>query len=404
MRVKLRFPLKEPFQLTDAWPIEVEIGRVEFELDGQMVRALTISFAGQSLDLAPTVTPPGGTPHIRFAGVLEERARQIVRRFRDFISLYFQVDIRVDHVEYQYEPESEEEDRLLEIRGFNLNSPTREPSILPFGLVASAVFATDADLDPSFAATMLRLGRANIREKQWIEGFRYFFMLIEGLYGDGQFKKAGLNASFSRSEELAEAIRNTLESLRSDPIEANNPARSMLPDLPDVETVIRLLVDRRGFYFHSNLRRTGGWHPDRQDEAEALCWLSAGIAQELAFAFTAPMHAPDVNTRYLQSAKSEGALMQVDILFVLDDDTDRHSDEILTLDVPGTHFTTDLAFTVLKHACDWAEVNKLGDPVRLVLARNAQTREELFRTQLFPNGSGVEEAVKRGPSGSGPTN
>lgn len=384
MRVRLRFPLKQPFLLDDAWPIVVDGGRVEFEREGQAVRALSVTFGGQSLDLAPTLTKPKMAHHIQFSGVLEQRARQIVRRFRDFISLYFQIDIRVDHVEYEYEPETDEEDDQLAVRGFNLNPETRRYSRLPFGLVASALFATEADVDPSFVATMLRLGRANLREKQWIEGFRYFFMLLEGLHGGGQFKKAGLIGSFMRSPELAAAIGETLEDLKNKQVEANNPARSLLAELPDVTAVVNFLVERRGFYFHSNLRRQGGWHPDRQGEAEALCWLSAGIAQQLAFVFAAPMHAPDVNGRYMQSAKSEGAIMKVDILFILDNDPEGRMKEVLNFDVPGNHFTPDVAFTVIKHACEWAEVHKLGEPVRMVYARNAETHEELFRMQLFP--------------------
>lgn len=383
MKVALRFPVVRPIHVSDAWPLKVADATIELEREGTEVRAILVTFLGQALELGPVVQGNGGTLNLKFQGVLEQRAKSIVSRFQDFLSLYFQIEIDTDHIERSYTGESPEEDDALIARGLTLDQ-TRSPSWIPFGIIAPAVFATESDADVSFTASMLRLGRRSLERKEHIDAFRYFFMILEGLFGAGQSRQAALRDAFLAAPSLVFAIQQTRSQLLSDPIERNSPARLLLGALTTPEQVVGHLVERRGFYFHSNPQRPGGWHPARQTEAEPLAWFTAALAQSVAMTFAEPIHHPSMGSRYLDEARRQGAVMNLEIEFEVAENNDRRSrPNILTMEVPGTVLTTDLAMTLLKHAGTWAEVHQLGRPVRHITARIVDTGEVLFRVALL---------------------
>lgn len=383
MRAKIRFPLKRAILVSDSWPLDTQGGTVEFEREGSAIKAIAVTFAGQPATLAPSVDGAGKMPRVQIGGLLEQRARQVVRRFQDFISLYFQVEVDLDQVDYSYEPENETERKEMNLFGFTMKRE-HTPVTIPFSLLAQAVFATESDEDPSYVATLLRMGRRNLHEEQSIEAFRYFFMLFEALFGDGKFRKESLEQAFLANKSFVSAIETSLDELLNDNIKKSSPARSLLSNLPDAKSVISLLVERRGFYFHGNIKRAGSWHPDRQKDAKAVAWLAGDIATEVAGAFSDPMHAKDMNDRYKSAAAAKGALMKIEVQFGIEKAGKKPDVQALSLDVPGTNLTSDMAVSVLKNVLDWAEVELLGKKVIYVMARNAQTKEELFQTQFLP--------------------
>jgi len=348
-----------------------------------VVKAITVSFSGQPTNLAPRVDDAGNMPRVQIGGVLEQRARHIVRRFQDFISLYFQVEVDLDQFDYSYEPENNEERKSMDLFGFTMKRE-ETPSVIPFSMMAQALLATESDEDPSYVATLLRMGRRSLRDEQSIEAFRYFFMLFEAIFGDGKFKKEALEHAFLTNESFVSAIETSLEELQNDSIKRSSPARRLLSDLPNAANVISLLVERRGFYFHGNIRRAGSWHPDRQKDAEALAWLAGDIATEVAGNFSGPMHAEDMNTRYKSAAAIKGALMNIQVQFGIEAEGDKPEVRTMSFDVPGTILTSDMAVSVLKNVLEWAEVELLGKRVVYVMARDAQTKEELFQTHFLP--------------------
>ena len=69
-------------------------------------------------------------------------------------------------------------------------------------MITRAIMAADKYEGPRFEATLARSARKALGAQEFINSFRYSFLLIESLYGEGQFKKAGLQTALKGSQEF----------------------------------------------------------------------------------------------------------------------------------------------------------------------------------------------------------
>lgn len=394
MDLRLRFPLKKRINLDDHWPLESGDTLLAFEKDGEDISAVVVTVRNLADEDLPVVTMPDpseGLPNLSIRGDAIGRGRRVVSRFLDYINLYFSIRVDLRSVEIEYVPNNDAERDRLDMYGMTIN---REPPIsrLPFDILAQAFFASEGDFDPSFASRMLTAARDALVDEQYIECFRYCFLLIEALYGDGKFQKADLVRAFCDSSEFRPVIESTIAEFRSDPLYKSAPGRALVAKYDTPETLMKHLAERRGYYFHGNLKRADPWHPDKQDEARALAEVCLDLAIGGTHSFSAAMFDPEINQRFIDNAKQQGAIVSVEVqYFYLNADGQRRKGR-MTMEAPGTVVTSDLAVTINKNFLHWAQTDLRRETLVHAIAIDQSTGREIFRTQFL---GGEEELSSR---------
>jgi hypothetical protein len=363
-----------------------------FELSDSKVIALVVIFRDQPLRMAPTFTQAAEgsvKAQVTIVGTIEALGRRIIQRFVDYANLYFSLDVDLDAMEAEYIPVDEAERARINLYSFKATSE-RPISRLPFDMLAQAFFAGESSDDPSFAARMFNLAREALLNQQYIDSFRYSFLLFEALYGEGKFKQKELVRRFLENNAFRTMLSESIDALNSDPIHANSSARSIVAAHPTADSLAVHFVERRGFYFHGNLVHSSPWHPDRQKQAQPLAELCVQIAGRVSHSFGSAMFTPEMNERFSTNAKSHGAIMTIEVEFRVVDSQDVPRIGRVQFEVPGTTANSSLAIKVNKHFLTWAELEFSNTKLLSAVARDKESGVEIFKTHYLGHGSARE--------------
>jgi hypothetical protein len=270
---------------------------------------------------------------------------QLQRAFA-YLQCFFDVEMSIDDIAMKYEPETEAEKHLIKVSEFKMGHEQR-PVSLPFDMLTRAIMAAEVGEAPDYEATLLHTARRAMFEEKYIDSFRYSFMLIEAKFGDGK----------SRSEALKNALKSSLElrGITSLAIEEHLRAKqsrgsdteAFLATSPSVDAVLDHLVDKRGYYFHGNIRRRDAWRPQDQAAAETLCLLSLEIANRVAAEAASLMFESELSRRHLENAQRVGAITTMTVKFVYrlpDEPKDRNG--AIDISVPGTKATPAMSLYI----------------------------------------------------------
>lgn len=352
MRVRYLIQLKEPIRLEDHWPISIMGGDLcVVSKDGKAI-AFEITFAGQSVDLAPTVEQHK-EGDIKLSIVARDTLLPFVRMQLEnaftFLQCYFDVEILIREIEIEYAAETEEEEKQIKIKGSSAKRQKR-PLSMPYDLFTRAIMAAEAGQAPEFEATFVSAARTAMLQERYIDSFRYSFLLIESLYGDGKFKTALLKEALKGSADFRSMVTTALKVRMPPKRPRNSDTEKLLAASPTVEAVIDHLVDKRGFYFHGNVKRKDAWRPHEQEVAEALSLLSLEIAMLISHAAAAQMFDDKLSQRHFDNAKRVGAIVTMNVSFRFRDPGENFErNESMIIKVPGTKATPKMAVYVAKH-------------------------------------------------------
>jgi len=336
--------------------------------------------------MAPVITELGDQPsnaEIRFDDELSSVAVRVVRKFKTYINLFFIVRFDVNVFGVEFIPENDCEREQIAVLKFDLQSTPKKTNI-PFSMIAQAIFAEETGKDnPSFASTLAQMAKQALIERQFIEAFRYSFLMFEGLYGEGKFKTTQLVEAMSGNKSFVSAIDQTIQELMIDPLHRDDKARRLIAKHQTPIDLIRHMIDRRGFYFHGNTTRHDAWKPDEQVSAEELAALTVLLAFNIAMSLAEAMFTPEIASRYFKNAETMGAIVSIVIQYVL-----RHEDGTLEPgtfkgNLPGTFPSNKLAVHLHKEFLDYVE-HELH-PAELVEAvgRDLTSGREVFRARYI---------------------
>ncbi|GAB7554837.1 hypothetical protein NRB_43500 [Novosphingobium sp. 11B] len=335
--------------MLDHWPIDVLGARMTLVADGDMVSALKFAFTGQPATLAPSLAQPdspGQPPTIAINDPLHSMLRQQVRNGFSFIQALFPVQVAFDRTEAEYEGETQEESKAIAISRFTYGEADERPIALTYDFFTRAMMAAEKQYDEQYRlfATLTGYAREASKEARYIDAFRYYFLIFDAFFSDGQFKKAGLEKAFKGYAVLIDAIKSAKADFREDRTRPATPTGTFLRGSPTPEKIVEHLIERRGHYFHSNRRKPGAWSPDKQDEARELSWLCAMICLNLSDKYSGPMFAEELEARHFAEARKSGAIivLKIDYTYV-DDDGDEHKQGRTNINMPGTKVTRKMA-------------------------------------------------------------
>lgn len=357
---------------------------MSFEITDGAATALVLLFRNQPTEMAPSIDKLNGPikAQINIKGGIESIGQQIAQRFSDYINLYFVVPIDLKAMEAEYIPTDDAERAAMQMFSFKSKMEQQNPP-LPFDLMAQAFYAVESDEDPSFASHMTQLTREALIAGQDIDAFRYGFLLIEALYGNGKFQTRDLVRELLDSADFRPMIERTIAAIQHDPVHRDSVAKATIAKHGTAEALIKHLVDRRGFYFHGNLKRKDAWRPDKASEARPIAEIVVDLAGQIAASYGSAMFGANVNTRYMSNARSQGAMMTIQVQFHFVDNNGIRRTGSIEFDAPGTRATSNLAIKVNGHFLQWAETELRGET--LVSARGVvkETGVEVFRTQFL---------------------
>lgn len=341
--------LKQPIRMLDHWPIDVLGARMTLVSDGDMVSALTFTFTGQPTSIAPVLTDPqrpGQLPQITVNDSLQMSLRQQVRNGFSFLQALFHVQVSFDRTDAEYEGESSAENDAIAISRFTYGESDDRPLALTYDYFTRAMMAAEKPYDERYRlfATLTGYARETSKESRFIDAFRYYFLILDALFSDGQSKKAGLIKAFKGHAVLMDAIRSATADFQEDRARPETPTGVFMRSAPTPEQIAEHVIERRGHYFHSNRRKPGAWSPDKQGEARELSWLCSMICFYLSEEYSAPMFADELGPRHFEEANKTGAIIVLLIDYTyIDDDGGTQKQGRMNFNLPGTKITRKTA-------------------------------------------------------------
>ena len=381
MLIRYLVELREPINLEDHWPISIMGGDLRVISIDEKVNAFEITFTGQPVHLAPAVeVHEQGDAKFTITErdtLLPFVKMQLGKAFA-YLQCYFDVEILIGEIEAKYAGETAEEETQIKIKS-RKSKRKKNTLMVPYDVFTRAVMASETGKAPELEANILRMARTEMLQERYIDSFRYSFLLIDFIYGDGQHKTAKLKATLKANQEFMSIVTNALKENMSPKHPRNSDTERLLSTFPTAEAVIDHLVDKRGFYFHGNVRRKNAWQPHEQETAEALCLLSLNIAMFISHVAAAPMFEDSLSQRHFDNAKRVGAIMTMNINFLFHDPTDNlNKPENVNIDTPGTKVTPKMAVNVAENFLNrFKDMVPVGD-LRSAKCTVAGTGQKVF--------------------------
>lgn len=351
MRVRYVIPFTRKVIIPDHWEIPFQGGVCRIVEEGGRAKAMEVVFAQQPLEQAPRfvesdgetaeLTLVNGDQHLSFV-------THVLGDAMAFLQSYFEIDLAWHDIEARYEGETPEEEALIEVKSFSIGRHV--PSlVLPFDLLARSIMCAHKARGPRFESALVSAATKAISEQQYINSFRYSFLLIESIYGAGQFKSSALKSVFKADAELRSVVDFVLKSEGSIARKFASDTAELLEKKPTVDALIDHLVDKRGFYFHGNVRRQDAWRAEKQDEAHALAFVALLIAQGITQKAAAPMFTESSMSELFDNAKKVGAILVYQIDYSFREPEEEFSrNHRLSVKMPGSKPTPLAALQVAK--------------------------------------------------------
>jgi hypothetical protein len=393
MRVRYRIPFSRKIIVPDHWEIPIQGGTCHLVEEGGAVKYIEAVVRERSVSEGPHIVGGENEGDIPTIVVNDQNLSLVQFQLEDamaFLQSQFNVGLDWNEVEAFYEAESEEEEDQIAISDIKIGRkfPT---AVLPFNLFAGAIICAEKERGPSFEATLVASGREAMFQKRYIDSFRYSFLLIESRFGDGKFKSIELKRSLKKDVEFMNAAQQALQNFKLHPGAPPSDTSRLLNAGRNVDALIDHLVDKRGIYFHGNLRRPDAWRAEQQSEAQDLAAISAEIVLAICLGVASSMHSPSVAQRFNEYAIRAGAqiVYQIDFTFRMPEETFTRQHR-LNVTANGTKPTGDSIIEVIKlfisHFEDYAPMGTLETAVCVI----QHTGKKVFEMS-FPQDSQASE-------------
>jgi hypothetical protein len=352
MRIRYTVPLKRKIIIDDHWEIPMQGGKLRVIEEDGYAKAIELTFEKQPLEYAPHLQQHGEGETVATITGRDHRLIFVKRQLDDaatFLECIHDIELITDEIDANYEGETPEEEAKIVIK--SLSTGRHNPALpLSFDMLTRAIMAADKHDGPRFEATLAGSARKAVQAQEFINSFRYSFLLIESLYGEGQFKTAGLQATLKANQEFRNIVEFAIKDVIPAKDDHNSDTAKLLAAKPTADEVINHLVEKRGFYFHGNIKRKDAWKPDEQGAAASLSLLAIGIVTEISMKAADRMFNPEFEKRHFEDAISAGATIVFEIKFKFREPEEKFASEHkININMPGTKVTPRSAFAVAQH-------------------------------------------------------
>lgn len=265
MKLLFSLPIEDQFRLDDDWPIRFHDDTVfrckrefGFVTEFQVECTIEIGKIASIVKGKRTINIEKWTEVYIFFNNL-----------RTYIQCIGEVEFDPTRLKMFFQPETPEEEAILPASGplelVISGRPSKVP-IFDFEKFAAALYQSRGGKSSHlrFIGEMKSMARRTFRQNRFLDSFRYNFLLLDSLYGRGQFRTKGLTEALSSSDEFVSALKQTRTKLRHSIGGTRSDTELLICSECGVESLIKHLVKKRGLYFHGNTNLT----PERQMESD----------------------------------------------------------------------------------------------------------------------------------------
>lgn len=290
MKCRYTFKISGQIKVDIIRPISVRGWTFEFLHERGVLSHLMVTVPANGPDDLPRITPtpaPGIKADIKVPAPAFAFVRQEVRSIEALLSVFGVHEIDVNRFKTTWIPESEEEKKKIHLNDFSTDvaeAGTETMLPMPFDLLARCVIGADEVTDMEMQLAFFRKGIVSFYEGRFIEAIYDFYFFFESMFGEGQFKKRGIEEAFKKSEPLIEAIKEVMVN----PVSTVTPKKDELQSFlkkyggMSVEGIIDHIVELRGFLHHHTRKRKEIWHPSDHKRYESEAHLFRAIACHIA--------------------------------------------------------------------------------------------------------------------------
>jgi hypothetical protein len=335
-------PILSNVIIPDHWEIPFLGGKCKIVEEEGRAKALKITFSGEPLSNAPRLTEVSEgeiRAHIDAGDGRLTLVKRHIEQAISFLECLYNLHLATNEIEARYEAETADEERAIRVTSMKIGKADHALP-LTFDMLTRAFMAAEDEEGPRFQSTLVRAARSALSSEQYIDSFRFSFLLIEAIYGNGQFKTAALKSALNRNPEFVAIVQRVIADPLQPRRDRQSDTRELLAARSNADQIIEHLIDKRGFYFHGNRRRVDAWKPHQQEAAEHLALLAVGIAQEIAQAAANPMFDAVYEERHFREAMDMGAKIVFEISFSFREPEEKFSRTgKLAIKTPGTKVT-----------------------------------------------------------------
>ena len=309
MKCRYTFKIRGHVKVAELRPIEVHGWGFEFHQEGGLLSQLSVTVPANRPEDVPVITPnpsPGIKAHINVPAPLFLFVKREVRAIESLLSVFGVYQIDLNQFKTKWIPESEEEEASIHINDFSTDVAKADTESMPplsFDLLARCVIAANEATDVEMQLAFFRKGILDFYEERFIEAIYDFYFFLESMFGEGQFKKHGVEEAFKKSKQLREAIEKVMANPAANATHRRSELESFLKKYSgmSVEKIIEHIVELRGFLHHHTAKRKDIWHPEDHEryELEALLLRSIAccIAIETSLAYLYRQHVMEAYVR-----------------------------------------------------------------------------------------------------------
>ena len=302
MKCRYTFKIRGHIKVAKLRPIKVHGWSFEFHQEGGLLSQLSVTVPANRPEDLPMITPnpsPGIKAHINVPAPLFLFVKREVRAIEALLSVFGVHQIDLNRFKTKWIPESEEEKASININDFSTDvakADTESMPPLPFDLLARCVIAADEATDVEMQLAFFRKGIVDFYEERFIEAIYDFYFFLESMFGEGQFKKHGVEEAFKKSKPLREAIEKVMANPAANATHRQSELESFLKKYNgmSVEKIVEHIVELRGFLHHHTAKRKDIWHPEDHkrygSEALLLRSIACCIAIDTSLAYLYRQH------------------------------------------------------------------------------------------------------------------
>ena len=305
--MKIRYEIKfaEPLFIDGTWPLELpDGGRLTIVKEGSKATAFEVHYTGKPSDLFTVRDGVRSLDDKRWS-----RMRRFFTRLKSYIQCVTDIDFDSTEVFVHYDKETQEEkeqiriDKLVLVKcHIEIGSPMLDHDILAAAAYGS--YHTEKQA-PYFIGELKSLSRRSAREGRYVDSFRYGFLIIETLYGDGQFKSRQLSDTLKSQNQFMNVLEAARDEVKWTIEKPKDDTETIICSADSTEYLVDHIVKKRGCYFHGRkeMVRDADW---RDDEARALCHLLHLTTNKVCYELTRDLYNEEAWKKYEQRAREAG--------------------------------------------------------------------------------------------------
>lgn len=393
MKIRYEIVLDDSLEVDGDWPLRLPDGglfRIRTE-DGKAV-AFEVEFTGEPSD---HFRSEGKTIHLddtRWTAM-----RPFFARLKSFIQLESEVNYNAVEVFANYDAESEDEQQGIPVEkvvitgGYNRkNRRPLDHEILGAGVLSSY----EGNLEvPAFIAELKSLSRRSAREGRFVDSFRYSFLIVEALYGQGKFRSKQLADALSGSESLVHALEEARSNAMYRPEDFDDETSRLLHDGSALKDLIAHIVKMRGRYFHGTkaLERTADW---KIQEARAISELMALTTDRICREMVGEAYSDEVGDWYEDGCRRHGKVSKIKLdLEIRARQTGRLQTKTLEVELFGDFLSERTRIKWAAQSLEGLGVNDDEGEIESIRGIERRSKCELFSIRMVTTTSRMREVT-----------